>query len=103
MNVYGGGIRPLRPVSEPLQPQPLRPARPEGDRSFSQMLQGFVDDVDGMQKAADGTVQDFAAGEVDNVHQVMSALGKAEISFKFMMEVRNRLIEAYQEIIRMPV
>jgi len=102
MNIHGS-LQPVPPVSSPLETRPLQPAQPASQSSFAQMLKGFVDDVDNVQKAAEETVRGFAVGKVDNVHEVMSALGKAEVSFKFMMEVRNRLIEAYQEIMRMPV
>ncbi|MEK6730065.1 MAG: flagellar hook-basal body complex protein FliE, partial [Planctomycetota bacterium] len=43
----------------------------------------------------------FATGKVENVHEVMIAMSKAEISFKFMMEARNKLIETYKEVMRM--
>ncbi|MFQ5752664.1 MAG: flagellar hook-basal body complex protein FliE, partial [bacterium] len=41
--------------------------------------------------------------KVENVHEVMIAMSKAEVSFKFMMETRNKLIDAYKEIMRMQV
>jgi flagellar hook-basal body complex protein FliE len=49
------------------------------------------------------SVENFATGKVENVHEVMIAMSKAEVSFKFMMETRNKLIDAYKEIIRMQV
>jgi len=70
---------------------------------FGNLVSGFVNDVDSLQKQAAQSVTDLATGESANLHQVVLALGKAEISFKYMMEVRNKLLEAYKEVMRMPV
>ena len=71
--------------------------------SFKDVLAKVVSDVDGLQKQAEGSVQDFAAGKVENVHEVMIAMEKAELSFKFMMEARNKLVDAYRDVMRMQV
>jgi len=71
--------------------------------SFGDTLAKAVSDVDGLQKDAQQSVQDFAAGKVDNVHDVMIAMEKAELSFKFMMTARNKLVDAYREVMRMQV
>jgi flagellar hook-basal body complex protein FliE len=76
----------------------------EGDRketSFKEVISNFIDDVDKMQKKADQSVKDYATGEVTDIHQVMIAAEEANLSFQLMMEVRNRLVESYREIMRM--
>ncbi|MEA2064301.1 MAG: flagellar hook-basal body complex protein FliE [Gemmatimonadota bacterium] len=92
--------------------QPEAPARrkslfPGGEKpkeiSFRESMYNFVHDVDGMQKDAAGKVQDFMAGEISDVHDVMLAVEKAGTSFQLMMELRNKFLDAYQEIKRMPV
>ena len=82
--------------------QPRAQAAKSG-QSFHDMLSGLVSDVDGLQKKAEASVNDFAAGKVDNVHQVMMAMEKADLSFKFMMEARNKLVDAYRDVMRMQV
>ena len=80
------------------------PAQQQDDgKSFKDLLGGLVREVDGLQKTADTTVQDFASGEVADVHEVMLAMEKADLSFRFMMETRNKLVEAYREVMRMQV
>ena len=52
---------------------------------------------------ADQAVQGLAAGETENLHQVMIALEEARLSLQLVAQVRNRLLEAYQEVLRMQV
>ena len=70
---------------------------------FKETIKNFVDDVNGLQLKAGESIDNFASGEVENVHEVMIAMTKAEVSFKFMMETRNKLIDAYKEIMQMQV
>jgi flagellar hook-basal body complex protein FliE len=69
--------------------------------SFKDVINKFINDVDQMQKTADQTVKDYASGEITDIHQVMVAAEEANLSFQLMMEVRNRLLESYREIMRM--
>jgi flagellar hook-basal body complex protein FliE len=46
-------------------------------------------------------VKDYASGEMTDIHQVMIAAEEANLSFQLLMEVRNRLVESYREIMRM--
>jgi len=70
---------------------------------FKETIGKFVNEVNDLQMKAGESVENFATGKVENVHEVMIAMSKAEVSFKFMMETRNKLIDAYKEIIRMQV
>ncbi len=70
---------------------------------FKETIGNFVNEVNDLQMKAGESVENFATGKVENVHEVMIAMSKAEVSFKFMMETRNKLIDAYKEIIRMQV
>ena len=69
--------------------------------AFRDTLASAVDRVDGAQKAADAQVESFVAGETDNVHEVMIALNQAELHFQLLTEVRNKLLDGYQELMRM--
>ena len=52
---------------------------------------------------ADAALKQLVMGETDNVHNVVMSVVQADVSFRFMLELRNRLTEAYQEIMRMQV
>ena len=52
---------------------------------------------------SDQMLQRLATGEVDNLHQVMLSMEEAKLSFQLLVQVRNKLLEAYQDILRMQV
>lgn len=63
----------------------------------------LVSKVNDIQVQSDKSIQDLASGENKNLHEVMIAVEKASISFQFMSQVRNKALEAYQEVMRMQV
>lgn len=68
---------------------------------FDEMLSNFVKDVNGLQKNADQSIQKMVAGEIKDPHQVMLAVGEAKVAFNLMLEIRNKTMEAYQELSKM--
>jgi len=86
----------------------LDPARlgqlkvPEGG-SFKDVLNGFLKEVNDLQLDMDETIKKFAAGEVKDVHQVMIAAEEADVAFQLMMKIRNKLLKAYEELMKMQV
>lgn len=70
---------------------------------FSETLKEMIGSVDEAHKASGQAIEDFISGKEGELHEVMALGAEAQISFQFMLEVRNKLIEAYQEISRMPV
>ena len=68
-----------------------------------EFLEQGVDKVNSVQKTADQVTADVASGKSENIHEAMIALSHAELSFNFMVQVRNKALEAYQEIMRMQV
>ena len=78
-------------------------AEKQNGAGFKETVSNFVNEVNDLQVKAGESVENFATGKVENVHEVMIAMSKAEVSFKFMMETRNKLIDAYKEIMRMQV
>ncbi len=92
------GIQPT-----PLQNTPQKAEVTEAENSFSDMLTGLVGEVDSQQKAADAAVQEVHAGGAKNLHEAMIAMEQADISIRFMVQVRNKAMDAYQEIMRMQV
>ena len=69
--------------------------------SFDETLKGFLKDVNELQMNADESIQKMVAGEIKDVHQVMLAVGEAKVAFNMMLEIRNKTMEAYQELIKM--
>ncbi len=72
-------------------------------KSFADTLNDAIQSVNTMQKQADVGMQNLATGRTDNVAEVMITAEKADIALKLMVQVRNKIIDAYQEIMRMQV
>jgi flagellar hook-basal body complex protein FliE len=68
---------------------------------FGEMLQSFVTDVNKLQNTANNSIQKMVSGEIKDVHQVMLAAGEAKVAFNMMLEIRNKTMEAYKELIQM--
>ncbi len=75
----------------------------EGEESFGAILKKSINEVNNLQNEADNAIQEFTAGEGKSIHETIIALEKADVSFKLLVEVRNKLVEAYQEIMRMQI
>lgn len=71
--------------------------------SFDSTLKKFVDDVNSLQNEMDTKIEQFSTGEIQDVHEVMIAVEEANTAMEFMLEIRNKIVEAYQEVMRMPV
>lgn len=70
---------------------------------FSSTLSKAMTEVNQLQKEADLKIQKLSTGESNNIHDTMIAVEKADIALKLMMRVRNKIIDAYQEVMRMQV
>ena len=77
-------------------------ARP-AQGSFSSLLGNMVQEVNTRQNVAGQALQDLQSGQNVSLHQTMIAMEEASVSFQLMVEVRNRLLESYQEIMRMQI
>lgn len=97
----------IGPLSRPPGLGPLTPlgpkAPPKAGPGFGESLSDVVAEVNRVQTEASAAVESLAAGDGANLHEVMLAVNKAELSFTFLMEARNKLVQAYQEVMRMPV
>jgi len=71
--------------------------------SFTQFMTNALDDVQRTQDQADQAIHKLATGELQDVHQVMVAFEQAKLSMTLLVEVRNKLVETYQEISRLPL
>jgi flagellar hook-basal body complex protein FliE len=74
-----------------------------GGTSFMDHLKSGIAEVNDMQKKADNMAMSVAAGKSENLHETMIAASQAEITFNLMVQLRNRALEAYQEVMRMQV
>jgi flagellar hook-basal body complex protein FliE len=75
----------------------------ETNQSFGETLNQAMTDVNALQDEAGKAVSRMVAGEATDLHEVMIAVQKARTSFDLLMEVRNKTLEAYREIMRMQV
>jgi flagellar hook-basal body complex protein FliE len=71
--------------------------------SFATLLQQSLERVNGLQHEADTAARAFALGQAPSVHDTMIAMEKADLSLRLTTKVRNKVVEAYQEIMRMQV
>ena len=71
------------------------------EKSFGSQLQSAVADIDFQQQDAEFKVTSMLAGGGTDVHDAMIAVQKADLSFQLMLQVRNKVVQAYQEIERM--
>ena len=74
-----------------------------GIKSFADTLTDAVGKVNELSKEADVQMQKLATGETKNVAEVMISTEKASVAFKMLTQVRNKIIDAYQEIMKMQV
>ena len=89
----------IGPIEGPAPlPRTTGPARP--GKSFGETLSESIAQVNELQKAAETAAQDLAVGKSKDIAQTLIAIEKASISFQLMMQVRNKLVEAYQEVMR---
>ena len=85
-----------------VQPlQPLAPKAPAGGTGFEDVLKSAIHDVDKFRAQADEKVGKFLAGEGEELHDVILSTQRAELSFEMFQSVRNKVVQTYQEIMRM--
>jgi len=74
-----------------------------GKPSFSHELNRSINQVNDLLTAADKATQELAVGRSENIHEAMIATEKAESAMKFLVQVRNKALDAYREIMRMQI
>jgi flagellar hook-basal body complex protein FliE len=94
----------LRSSASVAQGKPVQPGQDAGGADFAQVLKSTLEQVNQAQQQAHQMSQDFASGQSNvNLQDVMINLQKANLSFQQMVQVRNRLVTAYHDIINMGV
>ncbi len=93
----------VKPSPERLGDVQPSPELPGQGGSFATLLQQSLERVNGLQHEADAAARAFALGQAPSVHDTMIAMEKADLSLRLTTKVRNKVVEAYQEIMRMQV
>lgn len=75
----------------------------KAEKPFGDVLKESIGEINRLQNEAEKAAKDLALGKAENIHDVMISMEKASVSFRLMMQVRNKIIEAYQEVMRMQV
>jgi flagellar hook-basal body complex protein FliE len=92
----------LSPIAEPASIQPAASGQQAG-AGFQGALKEAIASINDIQQGANQAVEALATGQSQNIHQAMIALQQADISFQLMMQIRNKLVTAYEEIQRMQI
>ncbi len=106
-----GNVSPLQlgaftRIDAPLPKTSLTPSGPltaSPQEGFGTMLDGLVSTVTAKQDAAQSITRQVLLGDSDQLHQSVIAMQEASVAFSMMVEVRNKLVESYQELMRMQV
>jgi flagellar hook-basal body complex protein FliE len=93
-------ISAITPITAPVAPQ-AAPAVKGGD--FRSLLDSTIANVEATRHAADTQVGQFLAGEGGELHTVALATQRAELAFEMFLQVRNKVVQAYQEVMRMQI
>lgn len=91
-------------VTREMQAQGMQPTAPsESGKNFAQLLTESVAQVNEQQVQANQSIGELVAGRTKNIHETMLTIERADTSLKMMMQVRNKILDAYREIMRMQV
>ena len=104
MNQINTSLRVVDPdLGRIAQSESMAPAGAPKETGFLEAMQKSMESVNEDQLQADHSIKELVAGKSKNIHETMLQIQKAELSLKTMMQVRNKILEAYKEIIRMQV
>lgn len=95
-----GSIQPLKPGTGSA---PSSGSESVKGPSFEEVLKQSLQEVNDLQHDADEKIKGLYTGEIKDLHQVMVAVEDADVAFRLTMQIRNKLVEAYQELMRMQV
>lgn len=96
-------IQPVIPSIPSIAPSKIAAAASPGDGLFQKMFAQSISTVEAQRTAAQQSVDRFLSGEGEELHQVAMATQKAELSLEMFLQVRNKVVQAYQEIMRMQI
>ena len=85
----------------PAAPQLAPPSVASPGTSFSDILSGAINDVETSRSSANQSMEQFLSGEGDDLHSTILATQRADLEFQMFMQVRNKVVSAYQEVMKM--
>src|SRR5580698_6276929 len=92
----------ISPISAAILPSSIRPAgEPSSGSGFQEIFNGAVGQVETMRQNASATVEKFLSGESEDIHTVALATQQADLAFEMFQQVRNKVVSAYQEVMKM--
>ncbi|MDD5348803.1 MAG: flagellar hook-basal body complex protein FliE [Chthoniobacteraceae bacterium] len=98
------GVEGIEGISKPASLRSTESAgAPATGASFSKVLEQAVHEVDDKMKIASADQNKLLSGETNNLHQAMISMQESSVAFSLMVEVRNKLVDSYQELMRMQV
>jgi flagellar hook-basal body complex protein FliE len=101
---FDPNVRSALPNIQPSPAQAENAGLPKSDFLNAIEAAGrYVSKVDDLQQASDASIQDLLTGKNNDITAVVSAVAKADVSFKVLVGVRNKLIEAYKQTMNMPL
>jgi len=93
---------PILPVSPGALPDSIKPAsQAQTGGGFKEVFTGAIQSVETLGQNASASVQRFLSGEGEELHSTVLATQRAELAFEMFLQVRNKVVSAYQEIMRM--
>lgn len=92
----------IRPITEQGSSKPSSEGAGVG-QSFTDLLSKAVGNVNADQVGADQSIATYLSGRQDNLHETMIQLEKADVSLRLLVNVRNKAVDAYREIMRMQI
>lgn len=93
---------PSLPISGTIPlPQPIRPAGEAARSAFQEAFAGAIQQVESLGQQASASVERFLSGEGEELHNTVLATTRAELSFDMFLQMRNKVVNAYQEIMKM--
>lgn len=104
-DLLGGSTRGIQ-VEREMQANGMdvpTPSPGAGSSTFSSVLEKSLGEVNELQHQADTAVKELVAGRTKNIHETMLAIERADASLKLAMQVRNKILDAYREVMRMQV
>jgi flagellar hook-basal body complex protein FliE len=94
---------PIAPVSSVSIVDAIRPAAQKGAGGFQDVLAGAIQSVEASGRDASASVERFLTGEGEDLHTTVLATQRAELTFDMFLQMRNKVVNAYQEIMRMQI
>ncbi len=95
---------PISSILPVARPEPITaPGTVSQPGEFQKVLEGAIHSVESLQQEAAGSVEKFLSGENEELHTVILATEKAQLAFELGLQVRNKVVNAYQEIMRMQI